>query len=62
MPEWDEDQRLQYEKEVLGFYFSGHPLLDVRAGAPDLGAASILVNATPLGERAAPTTISPLAA
>ena len=25
-PEWDEDQRLAFEKEVLGFYISGHPL------------------------------------
>ncbi|HEY3065039.1 MAG TPA: DNA polymerase III subunit alpha [Methylomirabilota bacterium] len=25
-PEWDEDQRLAFEKEVLGFYVSGHPL------------------------------------
>ncbi|HSE93749.1 MAG TPA: DNA polymerase III subunit alpha [Methylomirabilota bacterium] len=25
-PEWDDDQRLQFEKEVLGFYVSGHPL------------------------------------
>src|SRR5262245_41349423 len=26
MPEWDDDQRLAFEKEVLGFYVSGHPL------------------------------------
>ncbi len=25
-PEWDDDQRLECEKEVLGFYVSGHPL------------------------------------
>jgi DNA polymerase III subunit alpha len=46
--EWDDDQRLAYEKEVLGFYVSGHPLaryrslvdsLDVTATA-DLGAKS----------------------
>src|SRR3989454_781808 len=24
--EWDSDQRLEFEKEVLGFYISGHPL------------------------------------
>src|SRR5262245_38312757 len=46
--EWDDDQRLAYEKEVLGFYVSGHPLaryralvdsLDVTTTA-DLGARS----------------------
>jgi DNA polymerase-3 subunit alpha len=46
--EWDDDQRLAYEKEVLGFYVSGHPLarfvslvesLDVTSTA-DLGAKS----------------------
>jgi DNA polymerase-3 subunit alpha len=26
VPEWEPDQRLAYEKEVLGFYVSGHPL------------------------------------
>ncbi|HVW77343.1 MAG TPA: DNA polymerase III subunit alpha [Alloacidobacterium sp.] len=26
VPDWDEHQRLQYEKEVLGFFVSGHPL------------------------------------
>ncbi len=26
VPEWDENQRLQSEKEVLGFFVSGHPL------------------------------------
>lgn len=26
VPEWDEKQRLTYEKELLGFYVSGHPL------------------------------------
>jgi DNA polymerase-3 subunit alpha len=25
-PEWDDTQRLEFEKEVLGFYVSGHPL------------------------------------
>ena len=27
-PEWPRNQLLQYEKESLGFYLSGHPLLD----------------------------------
>ncbi|MCK9275064.1 MAG: DNA polymerase III subunit alpha [Syntrophales bacterium] len=26
-PEWDRDQMLSYEKEMLGFYVTGHPLL-----------------------------------
>jgi DNA polymerase III subunit alpha len=26
VPDWDENQRLQAEKEVLGFFVSGHPL------------------------------------
>jgi DNA polymerase-3 subunit alpha len=26
VPDWDEAQRLQHEKDVLGFYVSGHPL------------------------------------
>ena len=26
VPEWEHDQRLASEKEVLGFYLSGHPL------------------------------------
>ena len=26
VPEWDEHQRLSYEKEVLGFFITGHPL------------------------------------
>ena len=25
-PLWSEEEKLQYEKEILGFYFSGHPL------------------------------------
>jgi DNA polymerase-3 subunit alpha len=26
MPEWDQKERLNYEKECLGFYVTGHPL------------------------------------
>ena len=26
LPEWDQAERLQFEKETLGFYISGHPL------------------------------------
>jgi DNA polymerase-3 subunit alpha len=31
VPEWDEKQKLAYEKEVLGFYFSSHPLAEHEA-------------------------------
>ncbi|MEI6235864.1 MAG: DNA polymerase III subunit alpha [Planctomycetota bacterium] len=30
VPEWSDKQRLEEEKKVLGFYFSGHPLSEVR--------------------------------
>src|SRR4029453_17818746 len=30
MPEWETDQRLAFEKEVLGLYISGHPLARYR--------------------------------
>jgi DNA polymerase III subunit alpha len=35
--EWDEDQRLGFEKEVLGFYISGHPLARFRPLVEPLG-------------------------
>jgi DNA polymerase-3 subunit alpha len=35
--EWEDDQRLAFEKEVLGFYFSGHPLARFRALVEPLG-------------------------
>ncbi len=38
VPEWEPDQLLLYEKEVLGFYLSGHPLKRVWAEAQRLGA------------------------
>ncbi|HEV8307250.1 MAG TPA: DNA polymerase III subunit alpha [Methylomirabilota bacterium] len=38
VPEWDPDQLLLYEKEVLGFYLSGHPLRRVWGEAQRLGA------------------------
>ncbi len=41
IPEWPSDQRLAYEKEVLGFYLSGHPLARFREVAERLGAAPI---------------------
>ncbi len=41
VPEWDTDQLLMYEKEVLGFYLSGHPLERVWEQARRLGAIGI---------------------
>jgi DNA polymerase-3 subunit alpha len=35
--EWDDDQRLAFEKEVLGFYLSGHPLARYRPMVDSLG-------------------------
>ena len=35
--EWPDDQRLTYEKEVLGFYISGHPLARYAAAIESLG-------------------------
>jgi DNA polymerase-3 subunit alpha len=40
VPEWDDDQRLSYEKEVLGFYVSGHPLARFEGVAESLGVTS----------------------
>jgi DNA polymerase-3 subunit alpha len=36
-PEWDDDQRLGFEKEVLGFYISGHPLARYRGVVESMG-------------------------
>jgi DNA polymerase-3 subunit alpha len=41
VPEWDPDQLLMYEKEVLGLYLSGHPLKRVWDQAQRLGAIAI---------------------
>jgi DNA polymerase-3 subunit alpha len=35
--EWPDDQRLAYEKEVLGFYISGHPLARYAPAIESLG-------------------------
>jgi DNA polymerase-3 subunit alpha len=43
LAEWDPDQLLAYEKEVLGFYISGHPLARYRPLIASLGV-------TPTGE------------
>jgi DNA polymerase III subunit alpha len=37
-PEWEPEERLLYEKEVLGFYLSGHPLKRIWGRAVGLGA------------------------
>jgi DNA polymerase-3 subunit alpha len=37
IPEWDDDQRLAFEKEVLGFYVSGHPLARFKPLVESLG-------------------------
>jgi DNA polymerase-3 subunit alpha len=37
VPEWDDDQRLAFEKEVLGFYVSGHPLARFKPLIESLG-------------------------
>src|SRR5881296_2385694 len=39
-PEWDADQRLAFEKEVLGFYISGHPLARYREVVEPLGVTT----------------------
>jgi len=41
LEEWDDDQRLAYEKEVLGFYLSGHPLARLAPLALEVGATPI---------------------
>src|SRR5262245_39831660 len=38
--EWDSDQRLEFEKEVLGFYISGHPLARYATMVESLGITS----------------------
>ena len=54
VPEWPTEQLLGYEKEVLGFYLSGHPLERYKDRARDLGTASAADVATrPVGARVA---------
>jgi DNA polymerase-3 subunit alpha len=40
VPEWDDDQRLAFEKEVLGFYISGHPLARYASVVEPLGIST----------------------
>jgi DNA polymerase-3 subunit alpha len=39
-PDWDEHQRLGFEKEILGFFITGHPLEKYREKLADLRALS----------------------
>ena len=41
MPDWDEHTRLSAEKEILGFFISGHPLEKYKDKLQDLRALSI---------------------
>jgi len=41
MPEWDEHLRLSYEKEVLGFFITGHPMEKYREKLADLNALEV---------------------
>jgi DNA polymerase III subunit alpha len=55
VPDWDEHTRLQYEKEILGFFITGHPMEKYRDKIADLRAlttAEILAmtNSTGKGE------------
>jgi DNA polymerase-3 subunit alpha len=38
VPEWEEHQRLSYEKEVLGFFITGHPLEKYKDKLQDFNA------------------------
>jgi DNA polymerase-3 subunit alpha len=38
VPEWPQAERLQYEKEALGFYISGHPLAELSGELAGAGA------------------------
>jgi DNA polymerase-3 subunit alpha len=52
VPEWPQEEMLAYEKEVLGFYLSGHPLEQYREMAGRLGAATAAdVAARPVAAR-----------
>jgi DNA polymerase-3 subunit alpha len=53
VPEWDDEQRLAFEKEVLGFYVSGHPLARYRRHIERL-------DVTAAGELAAKAPGSPI--
>ncbi|MDA0748337.1 MAG: DNA polymerase III subunit alpha, partial [bacterium] len=41
VPEWTERERLTHEKEMLGFYLSGHPLAKYRTDLAAMGIRSV---------------------
>jgi DNA polymerase-3 subunit alpha len=41
VPEWSEKERLEHEKKVLGFYFSGHPLAEARELVDGLSSCAL---------------------
>src|SRR5256885_1725555 len=41
IPDWDEHTRLAAEKEILGFFITGHPLEKYQDKLPDFSALSI---------------------
>ena len=41
IPDWDEHTRLADEKEILGFFITGHPLEKYRDKLEDLRALSV---------------------
>src|SRR5215471_19639160 len=41
VPDWDEHMRLAAEKEILGFFITGHPLEKYKDKLQDLQALSI---------------------
>ncbi|MDK3157894.1 DNA polymerase III subunit alpha [Kamptonema cortianum] len=42
VPEWPESEKLRYEKELLGFYVTGHPLDEYRSTIASLSLNSLL--------------------
>jgi DNA polymerase-3 subunit alpha len=54
IPDWDEHQRLQSEKEVLGFFVSGHPLDKYAEKLRNL--PGVIDTATALETKPAPST------
>ncbi len=51
VPEWEENERLAYEKEALGFYISSHPLMAVQHQLRRLTTATSQSIADGHGER-----------
>ena len=42
IPEWDQGERLKYERELTGFYISSHPLARYEATIQALATASTI--------------------